>query len=562
MKWLNDNARIFLARGYLQEWQTAEERIREIADNAERILWIKWFSDKFYWYMSKGYYSLSSPVWSNYWTKRGLWISCFWTTIWDSIPSILEWLDEIGIMSKLGWWTASYMGNIRPSWSPIKWNWVSNWVMPFIQMYDTLANTISQWGTRRGKRTPYLWIDHWDIIPFLSIWDKGNKIQDSTTAVVIRDEFMEKCRSWDKLSKRVMAKYIKSTVEKWYPYCFFWNNVNDNRVDVYKDKGLTIEHSQLCSEVLLNTDANNSFVCCLSSINLLHRDEIKNTDAVETMIFFLDSVITEFISSLEEFRDSDDKDKRSIFKAMERAYNFCVRERALWLWWLWRHSMLQSKMIPFESREAFDLNIEIWSTIKDMSYKASAKLAELYWEPSLLKWYGRRNSHLLAIAPTQSSSYILWQVSQSIEPVFWIMYTATLSKDKSLVKNEYFEALLEKYWMNNDNVWHSIMEHDWSVQHLDFLNENEKSVFKTFSEINPYRVIQQAADRQKYIDQWQSLNLFLDDKFNCDDRCEILYYAWEQWIKTIYYIFNKNASKEYNRKVKEKRKIECVWCSW
>jgi ribonucleoside-diphosphate reductase alpha chain len=555
---LNDDSRLFLSRWYLSEWQTAEERVREIADNAEKILGIKWFSDKFYDYMSKGYYSLATPVWTNFGNNRWLNISCYCISIWDSVADIMKTSWELWVMSKLWWWVGSYFWNIRPRWSIIKWNWESSGSVFFMELFDKVADCINQWQTRRWFTTPYLPADHWDIEEFLEIGSEWHAIQRCTTWVVIPEWRMESMIEWDKDKRKVWAKMIQARTEKWFPYIMFQDNCHSNMPQVYKDKWMTIDSSNICSEICLNIDENHSFVCCLSSINLLHRDEIKETDAVETMVQFLDANITEFLTKLEKYRDSDNKDDQTTFMYMEKAHNFAKKERALGMWVLWRHHYLQSNMIPFESEEAKEINKEIFKTIKDKAYKTSAELATQYWEPSLLKGYGMRNSTLTAVAPTTSSAFIIGQVSQSIEPLFSNYYIKDLAKHKVVIKNPYLKALLKEKKMDNKDTRDSILDYDGSVQHLEWLTQEEKNVFKTFREIDQQVVIDQAADRQKFIDQSQSLNLMITPTYTPKDVSNLLIDAWKKWVKTLYYQHSVSAAQEFTRK----RKIECVWCSW
>ena len=548
MKWLNDYSRTFLSRGYLIEGTTPEQRIREIADTAEKILGIDGFGDKFYGYMEKGYYSLSSPVWANFGTDRGLSISCFGSSIMDNMGSILYSLSEVGMMSKFGGGTSGYFGNLRPRGTKIKNNGYSSGSVHFMQLFDAITNVISQGGVRRGRFSPYLPVDHPDIEEFLQIGTEGFPIQDLTHGVIIPDYWMKEMIDGDKRKREIWAKILQRRVEIGYPYILFIDTVNKNTVDVYKDKGLKIYHSNLCSEICLPNNENWSFVCNLSSMNLLYYDEWKNTDAVETMVFFLDAVMTEFITKLEQMRDSNDKEKQQAFYFMKRAYNFARENRALGLGVLGWHSYLQSKMIPFESLEANKLNAEIFSFIKKRSYEASKELAERYGEPEILKGYGRRNTTLLAVAPTTSSSFILGQVSQSIEPYLSNYYVKDLAKMKVTIKNPYLEKVLESYGKNTKEVWDSIRNHDGSVQHLDFLSQNEKDVFKTFGEINQYVILDQAATRQHFIDQSQSLNLMINpNKITTKELNELYLYAWQNGIKSLYYQHSTNAAQEFSR---------------
>ena len=399
MKWLNENSRKFLANGYLEEGVSPEQRIREIADNAEKILGIKGYADKFYDYMSKGYYSLSSPVWANFGNKRGLPISCYSIDIQDTMGDIMRATGEIGMMSKLGGGTGGFFGKLRERGAEITGNGESSGSVHFMKLFESLMDVASQGKVRRGAFSPYLPVEHPDIEEFLEIGTEGNPIQTLTHAVTVTDKWMEEMVAGDTKKRKIWAKVLQRRVEMGYPYIFFKDTVNRNTVDVYKDKGLEINHSNLCSEIALPTNNEWSFVCCLSSINIFYYDEWKDTDAVETLVYFLDAVMEEFIVKLEAMRDSDEEELRITFKFMEKAYNFAKANRSLGTGILGWHSYLQSKMIPFESVEASHLNVKIFKNIHDKAYKASKELAEMFGEPEILKGYGRRNATLLAPAP-------------------------------------------------------------------------------------------------------------------------------------------------------------------
>lgn len=553
-EWLNEHSKKFLERGYLIEGVSAQERIRQIADRAEEILGIDGFSDKFYDYMGKGYYSLSSPVWANFGVNKGLPISCFGSNIDDYMGDILYTQSEVGMMSKFGGGTSAYFGNLRPRGANITDNGESSGSVHFMKLFESVIDTVAQGKTRRGAFSPYLPIDHPDIDEFLQIGTEGNPIQQLTHAVTVTDEWMQAMVNGDENKRKTWAKVIQSRVEMGYPYIFFTSTVNDNTVDVYKDKELRVNHSNLCSEVCLPNNSEESFVCCLSSLNILHYDEWKDTDAVETLIYFLDAVISEFIEKLEAMRDSDNPEKRQAFYFMERSYNFAKNHRAIGAGVMGYHSYLQSNMIPFESLEAKALNAYIFKTMHDKAYKASKELAELYGEPDMLKGYGRRNTTCLAIAPTTSSAFILGQVSQSIEPVWSNNYVKDVAKDKVTIKNPYLKKLLQEKGKDTREVWIDIRNHDGSVQHLDFLTEYEKQVFKTFSEINQFNILDQASIRQQFIDQSQSLNIMVNPKTTAKEINELYLFAWENNIKTLYYQHSTNAAQQFN-----KDKI-CVAC--
>lgn len=314
-----------------------------------------------------------------------------------------------------------------------------------------------------------------------------------------------------------------------------------------------------CSEIYLPSSDEESFVCVLSSMNLLYYDEWKDTDAVETLIFFLDAVITEFLEKLEVYRDSEEREDNLIFQFMERAYNFSKRHRALGMGTLALHSLFQEKMISFESREAAKLNLEIFKNIQKQSYKASEKLAELFGEPEVLKGYGRRNTTTMAIAPTASSSTIMGQVSPGIEPWFSNYFIDDKAKVKIPMKNHHLEALLEKKGHNTREVWEQIMKDDGSVFGLsdDILSEEEKEVFLTYPEINQRTIIDMAAVRQEYIDQGQSLNLYVPGNLTARELSELHLHAWRMGLKSLYYLHSTNASQQFLRK---RNTVDCVAC--
>lgn len=554
MKWLNENSRLFLSRGYLTEGVTAEKRLKEIADTAEKLLGIKGFSNKFYSYLEKGYYSLSSPVWSNFGLKRGLPISCFGSNISDNMGSILYTQSEVGMMSKYGGGTSGFFGHLRPRGAEITNNGQSSGSVHFMKLFEAIIDVVSQGSTRRGRFAPYLPIDHPDIEEFLQIGTEGNPIQELTHGVTVTDKWMEEMIAGDSEKRAIWAKVIQRRVEIGYPYIFFTDTVNRNTVDVYKDKKLKIEHSNLCSEIALPNNDEWSFVCNLSSMNLLHYDEWKDTDAVETMIFFLDAVMTDFLTKLENLRDSKEKEKQLAFFFMEKAYNFAKANRALGLGALGWHSYLQSKMLPFESIEAQKLNAKIFKQINQEAYAASKKLAELFGEPEVLKGYGRRNTTLTAIAPTTSSAFILGQVSQSIEPIWSNTYVKDVAKTKVTIRNPYLKEVLKAKGKDNRETWNNIRDNDGSVQHLDFLTDHEKEVFKTFSELDQFSIIQQAATRQQFIDQSQSLNVMINPSTSAKEINELYIFAWENNVKTLYYQHSTNAAQQFS---KDKLCVNC-----
>jgi len=541
--WLNKDSRKFLERGYLLEGETAEQRIRDIADSAEKLLKLEGFADKFESYVHKGFYSLSSPVWSNFGRTRGLPISCFGSYVGDNMDSILTKVAEVGTMTKHGGGTSAYFGAVRGRGTPISSGGESTGSVHFMEMFDKLMNVISQGNVRRGSFAAYLPVDHPDIEEFLQIRSEGNDIQDLSIGVCISDEWMKSMIEGDKDKRKIWGLVIKKRFESGYPYLFFSDNANNQAPQVYKDKGLKINNSNLCSEIFLSNSEDESFVCDLSSLNLERWEEWKDTDAVETLVYFLDAVMTEFINKTEGA------------KYMEAPRKFAINQRALGVGVLGWHSLLQSKMVAFESMQAKLLNGTIWKTIRERADKASEELAKIFGEPPLLEGYGRRNTTTLAVAPTTSSAFILGQVSPSIEPENSCYYVKALAKGKFTYKNPYLKKLLKEKGKDDDDTWKAILVSGGSVQRLDFLAQEEKDVFKTFGEISQKEIIIQAAGRQKYIDQGQSLNVMIPHETKPKEVSELMIFAWEQGIKSLYYQRSSNPAQELARSI-----LSCASC--
>lgn len=547
--WLNENSRAFLDRGYLAPGQTAEERIRVIADTAEKYLGRKGFSDKFYDYMGKGWISLASPVWSNFGIKKGLPISCFGSYVDDNMGSILHSHAEVGMMSKYGGGCSGYFGAVRARGTEIGGdNGHSSGAVHFMQLFETLVDVVSQGSVRRGHFSPYLPAEHTDVMEFLDIGTEGNPIQKLTHGVTVGDEWMESMISGDEAKRKIWARIIQRRGEMGYPYIMFTDTANKNTVDVYKEKDLRIYASNMCSEIMLPSKEDWSFVCCLSSVNLRHYEDWKDTDLIETMIAFLDAVMEDFIVKLEALRDHEEKEKRLAFRFMERAYNFAKANRALGLGVLGYHSLLQAENMPFESDEAAKLNVEIFKLIKEKADAATKQLATELGEPEVLKGYGRRNTTTLAIAPTTSSAFILGQVSQGIEPIWSNCYTKDVAKMKVTIKNPSLQTLLASKGKDDKVTWDSIRDSDGSVQHLDCLSDEEKAVYRTFAEIDQEKVIEQAAERQKYIDQGQSLNIMVAPDTPVKDINALYIKAWKLGVKSLYYQHSMNAAQQMVRK--------------
>ena len=530
--WFNEESEQMLNRGYLLNGETLEGAIDRITSAAARRLYKPELKDAFKEMIVKGWISFSSPIWANMGTQRGLPISCFNVHIPDSVEGITHKMGEVIMQTKIGGGTSGYFGELRHRGTAVTDNGKSSGSVSFMKLFDTAMDVVSQGGVRRGAFAAYLDIDHGDIEEFLQIRDIGNPIQNLFTGVCVPDYWMQDMIDGDADKRRVWAKVLESRQQKGMPYILFTDNVNRNKPQVYKDKGLTINASNLCSEIMLPSTADESFICCLSSMNLELYDEWKDTNAVKLAIYFLDAVLSEFI----------EKTEGNYY--LSAARNFAIRHRALGLGVLGYHSYLQRNMIPFESMEAKMFNAKVFKQIQEQSLAASKELANIYGEPELLKGYGVRNATTMAIAPTTSSSAILGQTSPGIEPFASNYYKAGLAKGNFIRKNKYLAKLLEEKGLDTEDVWRDIMLNHGSVQHMHQLTQEEKDVFKTFKEISPLEIVTQAAQRQQYIDQAQSLNLNIPSSMPIKDVNKVIIDAWKMGVKTLYYQRSQSVSKE------------------
>ena len=544
-EWANDDSRKFLSRGYIDGNMTVEERTRNIAQAGEKSLGLEGtgWADKFYDYMSRGFYSLSSPVWANYATSKGLPISCNGVKVEDNMPSILAKVAEVGMQTKMGAGTSAYFGALRHRGAPIKSGGTADGPVHFMNLWETTVDVVAQGNVRRGSMAAYLDVESPDIMEFLDAREEGSSIINLSLGVCIGDEWMQSMIDGDQDKRTVWARILRKRRESGYPYLFFKDTINNAAPKALRDQGIKIWASNLCSEIALPSSEDESFVCNLASMNVLKYDEWKETDAVETMIWFLDAVMEEYIEKTDDvaFMGSSNK--------------FARRWRALGLGQLGWHSYLQSKMIPFESFDAHILTVEIFKFIQDRSWAASKELAIEYGEPEGMLGYGMRNLTTCAIAPTTSSSFILGQVSPSIEPLASNYFTKDLAKGKFTYRNPYLDDVLTKHGKNDDKTWLDILKHGGSVQQLDFLSDEEKAVFKTFSEIAPLVIVQQAGARQKYIDQAQSLNILIHPDVPAKDVNALIIEGWKLGVKTFYYQRSANPAQELVRDI-----MNCAAC--
>jgi ribonucleoside-diphosphate reductase alpha chain len=557
--WLNDQSQAFLKNGYIPEdsivyGEQVKQHFSKIALKAESILNKPGYADKLFDYIAKGYYLLPTPAITNFLSEKESAISCFGSYVEDSVEGLLFTDAEIGMLSKVGGGTSCDLSAIRSKGSLITGGGFADGPMRFVERLQDTTGWINQ-RSRRGKVATYLSVDHPDIYSYLTIKDRTSDIHEVPFAVKFPKGWIASMKEGDSDKREIWAKIIKKKFETGFPYLFFDDNVNDNLPDIYEGLDMKVNNSNLCTEILLPNSHKETFVCCIGAMNLVHYDEWKDTDAVEVLVYLLDAFLTDFIN------------KNNSNPLMARAVRFAEQHRAIGVGASGYHSYLQKNMIAFESWEAKSKNVEIFKTLKEQSYAASEKMGFLYGVAPLIKDYNeyiaprtlitRRHTTLNAIAPNTSSSEIVGQWSQSIEPVYSNYYIKDLAKVKYAQKNYFLVELLESKSKNTEDVWEAIKNNNGSVQHLEFLSEKEKLVFKTFSEISPMEILIQNASRTKYIDQGISFNTMIPYGTPAKEVSEYYLKAHEMGVKTCYYQLNQSAAQTFTRK----SIMECDVCS-
>ena len=528
-EYLDNVALSTISKGYLLPGETPRKAYRRVAKAVAERLNRPDLENKFFKYIWNGWIGLASPVLSNTGTDRGLPISCFGIDTPDSIRGIGLTNAELMRLTSYGGGVGISVSRIRPRGTEITGNGKSEGVVPWCKIYDSTIIATNQGSVRRGAASVNLDINHLDIDEFLQIrrpkGDPNRQCLNLHQCVVVDDAFMRKLNDRDENAMKLWLEILKARVETGEPYIMFKDNVNKNNPLAYAMNNLDVSMTNICTEICLHTDEEHSFICCLSSLNLAKYDEWKDTDVVETAIYFLDGVMEEFIVK------TNGKD------SMIRSHRHAKKGRALGLGVMGWHSFLQQKNLPFNSIASTAWTHTIFSQIKTQAEAVSRKLAQEYGEPLWCKGTGMRNTHLLAIAPTVSNSRIN-SCSAGIEPHPANVYTFNGAKGTFIIKNKELEALLEKKGHNTSKVWDQILADNGSVQNLpsSILTENEKEVFLTFSEINQLELVRQAAIRQRYIDQTQSLNLSFDPTDSPKWMNQVHMEAWKLGVKTLYYL--------------------------
>lgn len=564
--WMTQEAIDTLSRGYLRAGETPRGLFERVAKTATKYLGHPPGVGKdIFEVLWRGFLGGASPVLSNFGASSGLPISCYSNHIADSVPSIYSHLKESAALSQHGGGVGTYFGDIRPSGAPISSGGKSTGVVPWMRQFDQCAAVVSQGGVRRGSFALYLPIDHPDLSEVLRTKDHSQgdprDFVDSNLAVTISNEWVESLLAGDREKQKLFGEVLKARLVSGSPYIIFIDNANRSNPECYKQRGLSVKLSNLCSEIFLHTDENHTFVCVLSSINLAKWDEWKDWRAPNTgksvpelAVYLLDAVVEEFIY------------KADRITSLGRAVRFAKKSRALGIGTMGLHALYQSKGLPFASPEARDLNNQVHKFIKEKALKASAEMAAVYGEPEWCLGTGLRHTHLMAIAPTKSNSVICGAGSEGIEPIDANYYVAKQAKGTFVRKNKYLEQYLETLGKNTDEVWESIMEFRGSVQHLEFLSPGAKDVFRTAREIDQFELIRQAADRQKYVCQGQSLNLFVDPESSPEYLFKLHLCAWKAGLKSLYYL--KSSSMLIKKKQPSQTKVakivtkpDCPYCS-
>jgi ribonucleoside-diphosphate reductase alpha chain len=537
-----------ISKGYLLAGEKPKDAYWRVATTAARRLNKPQMATKFFDYIWKGWLNLATPVLSNTGTDRGLPISCFGIDVADSIQDIGTKNLEMMLLAKHGGGVGVGLNMIRPAGSNITQNGTSDGVVPFAKIYDSTILATNQGSVRRGAASVNLNIEHDDFDEWIEIrepkGDVNRQCLNLHQCVVVGDKFMRRLEEGDSEARRKWGKVLQKRKATGEPYVMYKGNINKANPPMYKDNGLKVHMTNICSEITLHTDESHSFVCCLSSLNLSKYDEWKHTDLIYTATWFLDGILSEFLQRAKNMR------------GFENAVRSAEKGRALGLGVLGWHTYLQQKGIPFDSLPAQFETRRIFSQLKIESERASRDMATEMGEPLWCKDSGMRNTHLRAVAPTVSNSKLAGNVSPGIEPWAANVFTEQTAKGTFIRKNRELEKALRKAGINTKDTWDKIMADGGSVQDIKELDkwvycdgkltevdgdidttkcDKVKDVFKTFKEINQLELVRQAGVRQQYIDQAVSLNLAFPSEATPKWMNTVHFEAWKQGVKTLYY---------------------------
>ena len=534
--WFNEIGLSMISKGYLLPDEDVYGAFKRVSRAAAKRLKRKDLQPYFYEAITKNWLCLASPVLSNLGTERGMPISCFGIDTDDSIEGIALANSELMRLSSQGGGVGIGVSRIRGRGKQISGNGVSEGVVPWIKIYDSTILATNQGSVRRGAASVNLSINHPDIEEFLMIrrpkGDVNRQCLNMHQCVVIDDAFMNKVEERDPKSLKLWGEILKTRLETGEPYIMFEDNVNNTNPEAYKKNNLNVSMTNICSEISLYTDELHSFICCLSSLNLARWEEwneykFENGMTLpELTCWFLEGVLQEFI------------DRSKNIRFMENTYRSASKGRAIGIGVLGWHTFLQEKGLPFVGLQANSYTRLMFDFIEKGALKASRDQAELYGEPEWCKGTGLRHTHHLAIAPTVSNAHISGGVSPSIEPIPANVFNLKTAKGTFIKRNPTLEKLLESKGYNIDSVWEQIAKDKGSVMGLPdyILTDEEKEIFLTFKEINPYEIVRQNGIRQKHVDQAISLNLTFDPSDSPKYISDVHKLAWKEGIKTLYYM--------------------------
>ena len=535
-EWMNEISLSMISKGYLLPDEDVFKAYRRVSRAAARRLKRKDLQPFFQEAMEKNWLCLASPVLSNMGTERGMPISCFGIDTDDSIEGIALANSELMRLSSQGGGVGIGVSRIRGRGKAISGNGVSEGVVPWVKIYDSTILATNQGSVRRGAASVNLNINHPDIEEFLMIrrpkGDVNRQCLNMHQCVVIDDEFMNRVEEKDPKAIRLWGEILKTRLETGEPYIMFEDNINNTNPKAYKKNNLHVSMTNICSEITLYTDELHSFICCLSSLNLARWDEWKDytfengMTLPELTCWFLEGVLQEFI------------DRSKNIRFMENTYRSASKGRAIGIGVLGWHTFLQEKNIPFAGLQANAYTKVMFEFIEKEALKASRDQAKTYGEPEWCKGTGLRHTHHLAIAPTVSNAHISGGVSPSIEPIPANVYNLKTAKGTFIKKNPTLKKLLASKGYDIESVWEQIAKDKGSVLGLPeyILTAEEKEIFLTFKEINPYEIVRQNGIRQKYVDQAISLNLTFDPSDSPKYISDVHKLAWKEGIKTLYYM--------------------------
>lgn len=528
-QWYTQESFITVNNGYLLVNETPRSMYRRVARSAAVALNEPHLEQEFFEAMWNNWLCPASPVLSNMGTNRGLPISCYGIDTPDSVDGIYKSVHEMAMLTKHGGGVGISLNRIRGRGEQIRGgaNGQSEGIIPWGKVFDSAIIATSQGNVRRGAASVNLSIEHKDFEEFLHIrrpqGDVNRQCLNLHHCTTITDSFMTSIENGNAEARKKWVELLKSRLETGEPYIMFSDTVNNASPLAYKQNDLDVSMTNICSEITLFTDEDHSFICCLSSLNLVKWEEWKDSNLVKLSIRFLNGVLNEFIN------------KAKYLPGFKKVIASAIKGRALGLGVLGWHTLLQEKMLPFDSFQTMMLNAQIFKKIHEDSISESQELAKLYGEPEWCLGTEMYNTHLVAVAPTRSNSIISGDVSAGIEPIIANAYTDKTAKGVFIRKNKALSVVLSKHGKDTDEVWKDILINNGSVQNLKFLSADEKEVFKTAYEISQKVLIRQAGQRQPFVDQAQSLNLFFSA--NADPKWfhEVHMEAWKAGVKTLYY---------------------------